>query len=147
MKPDSYEPLEWYDLKLLILPKFLYLIFLTINFSSSVFASPENLAKAQPHQQKRISPRSCDLNQIENFLNQHLEQSPDLISPLTIIAKNLKVDKKFISRYFRDLCQKIVAKRLSYKKDCYLDSLKQCCNEVEQVTKMLFKQGEYPTED
>ncbi len=62
------------------------------------------------------------------------------------IANNLCVDRRTIDHHFPQLCQEIVSKRRKYQHISHLNSLKQCCDEVQKVTVYLYNSGIYPTE-
>jgi AraC-like DNA-binding protein len=95
---------------------------------------------------KRSTPRHFDRQRVQESLLNVLVQSEDSAPTIKEIAENLGYDRRLLSRHFPDLCQKLVVKRRYSKKINHAKTLENCCQEVRQVTLMLYERGEYPTE-
>ncbi|MBD2004479.1 MULTISPECIES: hypothetical protein [Cyanophyceae] len=94
----------------------------------------------------RSSPRTLDLNHIENTLSIILSQVEEPLPTITEIAEQLKINRRVLSRHFPVLCHKIVTKRRHYMRMSHLAAIEQCCQEIKEAIVSLQQSGEYPSE-
>lgn len=95
---------------------------------------------------RRSSARTLDLNHLENTLSIILSQAEETLPTITEIAKQLKVNRRVLSKHFTELCHQIVTKRRSYIRMCHLAAIEQCCQEIKEAIASLQQSGEYPSE-
>lgn len=94
----------------------------------------------------RSSPKILDLDHIENTLTSILSQAKDPLPTIAEIAKQLKINRRVLSRHFPLLSHQIVVKRRNYMGMCHLAAIEQCCQEIIGAIVSLHQSGEYPTE-
>ena len=95
---------------------------------------------------KRVSPKTIEINTIENHLQDILHSSDT--SPLTMkeVAERLGIDQRTLKCHFPSLCKAISAKYRSYQQASKARGIEACCKEIEQAVIHLYQLGEYPTE-
>ncbi|MDZ8069099.1 MAG: TniQ family protein [Nostoc sp. DedQUE08] len=94
----------------------------------------------------RSSPKTLDLDHIETTLTNILSQARDPLPTIAEIAKQLKINRRILSRHFPLLSHQIVVKRRNYMGMCHLAAIEQCCQEIIEAIVSLHQSGEYPTE-
>jgi transcriptional regulator with XRE-family HTH domain len=120
--------------------------FLTQDFNLTVNQSQNLKIETELPKNKRLSPRNLDLSHVEHTLTLILSQDSESILTIKEIAEQLQVNRRALSRYFPELCQKIVAKRRNYRHICHLFMIDQCCQEIKEAIASLHQLGEHPTE-
>ena len=68
--------------------------------------------------------------------------------PLSLeeVARRISCDRRTLNRHFPDLCRQISSRYLSFRQTSFQNTIKHCCNEVEEAVIILYQQGIYPTE-
>jgi len=120
--------------------------FLTQDFNLSSISCRTLKLEMEYSKNTRSSPKTLDLNHIENTLTILLSQETELIPSILEIAKQLKINRRVLSKYFPKLCHQIVAKRRSFMRMSHLAAIEQCSKEIKEVIASLYKSGEYPSE-
>jgi transcriptional regulator with XRE-family HTH domain len=95
---------------------------------------------------RRLSPKTPNLNQIENTLTTILSEANQPLPTVTEIARQLQIDRRVLSRHFPELCHQIVAKRRDYTRGLHLAAIDRCCQEIKEAIALLRRSGENPTE-
>ncbi len=104
-----------------------------------------NKSPEQSHN-KRVSPKSFDLDQVEEVLLATIASGEE--PPLTMkeVAERLEYNRRTISRHFPDLCRAISAKSRLYRKAAKENKIEYSCEEVRQIALKLHHQSVYPSE-
>ncbi len=120
--------------------------FLTQDFNLSTTHYQNLKLEIKYSKNTRSSPKTLNLNYIENTLTSILFQARDPLPTITEIAKQLKINRRVLSRHFPTLCHQIVVKRRNYMGMCHLAAIERCCQEIKEAIISLHQSGEYPTE-
>lgn len=120
--------------------------FLTQDFHLSTAHNRNLNLKMEYSRNTRSSPRTLDLNHIENTLINYLSQVREPLLTITEIAKQLKINRRVLSKHFPELCHQIVTKRRNYMRMSHAAAIEQCCQEIKEAIVSLQHSGEYPTE-
>ncbi|MBD2538639.1 TniQ family protein [Coleofasciculus sp. FACHB-SPT36] len=120
--------------------------FFTQDFNLSTIHARKLKVEMEYSKKTRSSPRTLDLNHIENTLSIILSQVEEPLPTITEIAEQLKINRRVLSRHFPVLCHKIVTKRRNYMRMSHLAAIEQCCQEIKEAIVSLQRSGEYPSE-
>lgn len=67
--------------------------------------------------------------------------------PMSVVAKELHYDQTFLYHHFPDLCRAISNRYLAYRKKQRMERNQRILNEVQQVTRQVYEQGLYPSQE
>jgi transcriptional regulator with XRE-family HTH domain len=67
--------------------------------------------------------------------------------PMSAVAKELYYDQTFLHHHFPDLCRAISNRYLAYRKKQSMERNQRILNEVQQVTRQVYEQGLYPSQE
>lgn len=117
--------------------------FLTKDTFKAIVVKNNNFFSIEKNNLKYIA---SDLVSTENTLKTILSKSYDEPPSLTAVAKELKINRRTITRRFPELCQAISNRYLEYRKSHRLQKIQHCILEIERAVVELNKQGIYPSE-
>lgn len=112
------------------------------NFSLDLPIQP-NLP-SQQYQPRKISEPS-NIKKLKGLLETILSREEFPPPSMTAVSKQLDVAYRNLYRLFPDLCSKIAAKHMKYRRSCKLKNIKLACSEVKQIVSMLHADGIIPS--
>ena len=95
---------------------------------------------------QRCSPKTLDLQWIEQKLKEVLFNQPVPPPTMQSLAIQLNVDLRTVFHHFPDLCKAVTAQYRNYQKQKKKQEIALCCEEVKEVVCQLVEEGQYPSE-
>ncbi len=96
--------------------------------------------------QKRKKPQVIDRKKLKDNLEDILHKEEIPPPSMAQVAKNLKISRRAISGHFPELCQKISAAYVEYRKVNQQEQIRKSSQEVERIVLKLHNEGMYPSE-
>jgi transcriptional regulator with XRE-family HTH domain len=94
----------------------------------------------------RAQNQGFDIEKMRLSLEEVLESSEQPPPSMEEVARRLQCDRRTIYRHFRDLCHQISVRHTKYRRESYLQAVREVCQEVRQAATEIYNRGEYPTE-
>jgi hypothetical protein len=103
-----------------------------------------------PHQtdgNKQKHYRLFSIERIRLALEAEISSQTTPPRPMSAVAKGLHYDQTFLYHHFPDRCRAISNRYLAYRKKQRVERNQRILNEVQQVTRQVYEQGLYPSQE
>ncbi|MBD2447389.1 TniQ family protein [Nostoc sp. FACHB-152] len=94
----------------------------------------------------RATPKPFESAKVQEYLENVLQNNEFPPPSMEEVARRLDCDRRTVYNHFKDLCNAISAKYLSYRRTNYVETVAQSCQKVREAALKLYENGEYPSE-
>ncbi len=99
-----------------------------------------------PQLKSKAKSKMIEKEKLKNDLEGILKQQKTPPCSMEQVAKELKISRRAIYNHFPELCRKISAKYLEYRKIKQQENVETACQEVRQIVYELHSEGKFPSE-
>lgn len=116
-----------------------------LRVANSELTGPDQRASQEVQLRKRKSSRRWNLEEIRKLLAEVVERQDEPPPSMAEVARRIGYDHGNLAVRFPELCRTISSRYLDYSRARRGEWLARCLEEIEQVMRMLHRQGTYPT--
>ena len=99
-----------------------------------------------PQLESKAKAKVIEKEKLKKDLEEILKQQKTPPCSMEQVAKKLKISRRAIYNHFPELCRKISAKYLEYRKIKQQENVETACQEVRQIVYELHSEGRFPSE-